>query len=156
LGASNNDRKGGGGQGRPGRTDLNKTAPPLSLSAMVEQLAALVNADAALLRRGRDLTIDIMIEIDDEPYYVAIEHGRIVGVQRGPAIMKSWAFAVRGEAEAWEKFWQPVPPPNFHDIFALAKLGAFRIEGDYRPLITNLLYFKALLAAPRALRMRGG
>jgi hypothetical protein len=137
-----------GGQG------LKIAAAPTSLSAMVEQLADLVNGDEALLRRGRYLTIDIMIEIDAQAYFVAIEHGRVVGIHRGPAIMKSWTFAVRGSSEAWDKFWQPLPPPNFHDIFALAKLGAFRIEGDYRPLITNLLYFKALLAAPRRLRMR--
>jgi hypothetical protein len=119
---------------------------------MIDRLPDLVNADEALLRRGRHLTADIMIEIDSEPHFIAIEHGRIVGMQHGPAIMKSWAFAVRGSSEAWGKFWQPFPPPNFHDIFALAKLGAFRIEGDFHPLMTNLLYFKALLAAPRGLR----
>lgn len=75
-------------------------------------------------------------------------------MQQGAAIMKSWAFAVRGSSDAWDKFWRPLPPPDFHDIFALAKRGAFRIEGDFRPLMTNLLYFKALLAAPRSLRMR--
>lgn len=121
---------------------------------MVDRLPDLVNADETLLRRGRHLTTDVMIEIDDQSHFITIEHGRVVAMQRGPAIMKSWSFAVRGSGEAWDKFWQPLPPPNFHDIFALAKLGAFRIEGDFRPLITNLLYFKALLAAPRALRTR--
>jgi hypothetical protein len=118
---------------------------------MLDRLPNLANADEVLLRRGRHLTTDVMIEIGAHPRFVAIEHGRIVGMESGPAIMKSWAFAVRGNAEAWDKFWQPAPPPNFHDIFALAKLGAFRIEGDFRPLITNLLYFKALLAMPRML-----
>lgn len=132
---------------------MNTVAALPSLSAMLEQLPALVNGDDSLVRRGRYVTTDIMIEIDAQPYFVAIEHGRVTAIERGPAIMKSWAFAVRGGSEAWDKFWQPLPPPNFHDIFALAKLGAFRIEGDYRPLITNLLYFKALLAAPRSLRM---
>jgi hypothetical protein len=133
---------------------LNTVAPSKSLSALVDRLPDLVNADETLLRRGRHLTTDMMIEIGDQSYFIAIEHGRVIAMQRGPAIMKSWSFAVRGSSEAWDKFWQPLPPPNFHDIFALAKLGAFRIEGDFRPLITNLLYFKALLAAPRALRKR--
>jgi hypothetical protein len=119
---------------------------------MVDRLPDLVDADQNLLRRGRHLTTDFMIEIDGEPYFIAIEHGRIVGIQRGAAIMKSWAFAVRGPSEAWDKFWLPLPPPNFHDIFALAKAGHFRIEGDFEPLMTNLLYFQALLAAPRRLR----
>jgi hypothetical protein len=34
-------------------------------------------------------------------------------------------------------------------MFALAKRGEFRIEGDFRPLLTNLLYFKGVLATPR-------
>ena len=123
-----------------------------SLSAMLDRLPDLANSDETLQRRGRHLTTDMLIEIGDHPHFIGIEHGRIVGTLNGPAIMKSWAFAVRGSAEAWDKFWQPLPPPNFHDIFALAKLGAFRIEGDFRPLITNLLYFKAMLATPRTLR----
>ena len=36
-------------------------------------------------------------------------------------------------------------------VLALDKFGEFRIEGDFRPLMTNLLYFKGLLEAPRAL-----
>jgi hypothetical protein len=123
-----------------------------SVAAMVERLPELVNADETLLRRGRYLTADIMIEIGTQPYYLSIDRGRVSAFQRGPLIMRSWSFAVRGGEEAWQKFWQPFPPPDFHDIFALAKHGAFRIEGDYRPLLTNLLYFKGLLAAPRALQ----
>ncbi len=121
---------------------------------MVEHLPALVNNDASLLRRGRYLTTDIMIEIGSQPYYLSIDHGRVGALERGPLVMRSWSFAVRGSEAAWRAFWQPFPPPNFHDIFALAKHGAFRIEGDYRPLLTNLLYFKGLLAAPRALQSK--
>lgn len=127
--------------------------PPLSLSAMVERLPDLVNNDQSLLRRGRYTSTNLMIEIGTQSYFLTVDQGRIASFQRGPIIMKSWAFAVRGAEEAWDRFWQPLPPPNFHDIFALAKQGAFRIEGDYQPLITNLLYFKALLAAPRVLRI---
>jgi hypothetical protein len=124
----------------------------MALSAMVERLPDLANGDAALLRRGRYLSTDIMIEIGAQPYYIAIDRGRVGDLRRGPLVMKSWSFAVRGGEAAWRAFWQPVPPPHFHDIFALAKHGAFRIEGDYGPLMTNLFYFKGLLAAPRALQ----
>lgn len=127
------------------------TQAQMALSAMVERLPDLANGDAVLLRRGRYLSTDIMIEIGAQPYYIAIDHGRVGDLRRGPLVMKSWSFAVRGGEAAWRAFWQPVPPPNFHDIFALAKQGAFRIEGDYSPLMTNLFYFKGLLAAPRAL-----
>jgi hypothetical protein len=128
------------------------SAAPAHVSALAERLPELVNANAALLRRGRHLTVDIMIEIAGATYYLSIDRGRIGAIERAPIVMKSWSFAVRGGEEAWQKFWQPYPPPHFHDIFALAKQGAFRIDGDYQPLMTNLLYFKGLLAAPRALQ----
>ncbi len=123
----------------------------LAPCAVIEQLPDLVNADAALVRRGRTLTVDVLLEIGTIPYYVSIESGRIARIERGPLIMRSWAFAIRGNEQAWRQFWLPFPPPHFHDLFALAKRGEFRIEGDLYPLMANLLYFKGMLAAPRRL-----
>ncbi|MGA7428855.1 MAG: hypothetical protein WBQ24_06265 [Xanthobacteraceae bacterium] len=136
------------------QTPTADSAVQAALSAVVERWPKLVNDNEALLRRGRYLTTDIMIEIGTQPYYISIDRGRISAVQRGPIVMKSWSFAVRGGEDAWRKFWERYPPPHFHDIFALAKQGAFRIDGDYQPLITNLLYFKELLAAPRTLQAK--
>ncbi len=129
----------------------NATEHGAALHAMLERLPALVNQDAALLRRGRHLDLDLLIEIADIPFYVSIAAGRIARLDRGPLLMRSWALAFRAPEEAWRKFWQPLPPPHFHDIFALAKRGEMRIEGDFHPLMANLLYFKDLLAAPRRL-----
>jgi len=122
-----------------------------AVHGMIEKLPELVNRDAVLLRRGRYLDLDLMIEIGDVPYYVAIESGRIARLDRGPLLMRSWALAFRGPEDVWRQFWQPFPPPHFHDIFALAKAGQFRIEGDLHPLMAHLLYFKEMLAAPRRL-----
>ena len=118
---------------------------------MIEKLPTLVNGDPALLRRGRMLDVELMVELGATPHYVSIERGRIVDIARGPNIMRSWSFAIRGPEQAWRQFWQPFPPPHFHDLFALAKKGEFRIEGDLHPLMANLLYFKDVLAAPRRL-----
>jgi hypothetical protein len=130
------------------------TEPSASLSAlhgMIERLPELVNRNAALLRRGRYLDLDILIELGAVPYYGSIVGGRIARLDRGPLLMRSWGIAFRGPEETWRQFWQPFPPPHFHDIFALAKCGQLRIEGDVHPLMANLLYFKEMLAAPRLL-----
>jgi hypothetical protein len=82
---------------------------------------------------------------------MSIAGGRIARLDRGPLLMRSWVLAFRAGEEAWRQFWQPFPPPHFHDIFALAKRGQLRIEGDVHPLMANLLYFKEMLAAPRLL-----
>ncbi len=122
-----------------------------ALHGMIERLPELVNRDPVLLRRGRLLDLDVLIEIGDVPYHAAIERGRIARLDRGPLLMRSWALAFRAGDDAWRRFWQPFPPPHFHDIFALAKRGELRIEGDFHPLMANLLYFKDVLAAPRRL-----
>jgi hypothetical protein len=132
-------------------SEATATRTGLSPSALAEKIPELVNADASLLLRGRYTQAAFMIEIGTVPYYLTVQDGRIAQMDRGPLIMRSWSFAVRGEEPAWRQFWQPLPPPHFHDIFALAKAGTFRIEGDLRPLMTHLLYFKGVLAAPRAL-----
>jgi hypothetical protein len=129
----------------------NQGADHSTLHEMIERLPELVNDDAVLLRRGRYLDLDILIEISAAPYYVSIAAGRIARLDRGPLLMRSWALAFRGPEDAWRQFWQPFPPPHFHDIFALAKAGQLRIEGDVHPLMANLLYFKDMLAAPRRL-----
>jgi hypothetical protein len=126
-----------------------------SLLERFEAVPALANADAWLMRRGRFLSTDCLVGIGTVPYRLAIEHGRIARCERGPFVMPSWTFAIRGEAEAWEGHWEPMPAPHYHDIFALSKRGLLRIEGDLHPLMANVFYFKTLLALPRRQAGRG-
>lgn len=118
---------------------------------MIEKLPELVNSDEVLVRRGRYLSVDFMIEVGERQYIVRVREGRIAGVDTGPFVMPSWTFAVRGSAEAWERFWEPVPAPGWNDIFALRKDGRMTLEGDLQPLMANLLYIKEVLATPRKL-----
>lgn len=117
----------------------------------IERLPELVNGDLALVRRGRYLNIEFLVEVGDQPYHVAIEAGRVRQVIAGPILMRSWRFAVRASENAWHRFWQPNPEPGYHDLFAITKRGEARIEGDLQPFMANLRYFKEVLAAPRAL-----
>lgn len=118
---------------------------------MIERLPELVNGDAALVRLGRHLTADVLVEVGDAEYLLAIANGRVERVERGPFLMRAWTFAVRAPADAWKRFWAPVPEPGFHDLFAMTKHGMARVEGDLRPLLANLHYVKEVLAAPRRL-----
>ena len=119
------------------------------LARRIALLPPHANGDAFLVHRGRFVTLDFRIELGAAPYQVSIERGRIAALERGPHLMRSWRFRIAGQEAAWRQFWQEVPPPHHHDIFALQKLGTFAIEGDLQPLMANLLYFKDVLAAPR-------
>jgi hypothetical protein len=118
-------------------------------SAMIDNLARLVNADAGLVRRGRFVDTTFLIAIDEAYSLVGVEKGRIVSVTHGPFITPNYSFALRAPRDVWEKFWQPLPPLGFTDIFALVKQKLMKVEGDLHPLMSNLLYFKDVIAAPR-------
>jgi hypothetical protein len=113
-------------------------------------LPALLAADADLLRRGRWLTTDCRVDIGGEPFFLTIRDGALAAFEQGPKLMRSTAFTFRATDEAWTNYWQPVPAPGWHDLFALTKRGAASMDGDLRPLLQNLQYFKDLLALPRS------
>ncbi len=119
--------------------------------AAFQRLPELVDKDPNLLRLGRYLTVEFMVEVGSVPFYVSIADGHLVELERGPKLMRPWIFAVRGTAEAWNRFWQPIPEPGWHDLFALMKRQVASVEGDLRPFMANLQYIKDLLAAPRRL-----
>jgi hypothetical protein len=118
---------------------------------MIDRIPGLVNGDEALVRRGRFLTCDFLVEVGDVAYHVSVKQGRIASVTRGPVPARPWRFAIRAGAEAWREFWQPVPRPGYHDLFALTRFGHARIEGDLLPLMANLRYVKEVLETPRRL-----
>ena len=110
---------------------------------------ARVNARDRLVWRGRHLTTTFLLQVGDQGFLVHIAEGRLASVRTGPFVLADWAFALRAPAKAWSQFWSPLPPPGFHDIMAMLKLGHLTIEGDLYPLMSNLLYFKDVLAAVR-------
>jgi hypothetical protein len=112
-------------------------------------LPRLLAADQDLLRRGRWLTVDCRIDVGSEPFFLSIRDGALAALERGVRLMRSTAFSFRATDEAWTKYWKPMPDPGWHDLFALTKRGAASMEGDLRPLLQNLQYFKDLLALPR-------
>ncbi len=122
---------------------------------MIDMLPQLVNADAALVRRGRFLTTDFLVEVGDETFQVTVQEGRIAAVTRGPAPERPWSFAIRAPEDAWREFWQPVPRVGYNDLFALTRFGRARIEGDLLPLMANLRYVKEVLETPRRLARNG-
>jgi len=123
---------------------------------MIDKIASLVNADVNLVRRGRLVDTTFMIAIDDAYHLIRVEGGHIAKVTPGPFITPDYSFVLRASREVWEKFWQPLPPLGFTDIFALVKQKLMRVEGDIHPFMANLLYFKDVIAAPRKVNSNAG
>jgi len=127
--------------------------PPASHA--IEHLGDVVNGDPQLVHRGRFVDLEWLWQIEAVPYHVHIQRGMIVELVRGPVLMRSHRFAIRGPADSWERFWAPVPRPGFHDLFAMTKSGRATIDGDLQPFFANLRYFKDVIAAPRRLATEG-
>jgi hypothetical protein len=121
---------------------------------MMDNIASLVNADAKLVLRGRFVDTTFMVAIDEAYTLIRVQEGRIVEVTPGPFITPDYSFALRASRGVWEKFWQPLPPLGFTDVFALVKQKLMRVEGDIHPFMANLLYFKDVIAAPRQTKQK--
>jgi hypothetical protein len=119
-------------------------------SGMIEALKQLVNADEALVRRGRFLTTTFLLEVGQTAWLIAIFEGRIVSVTPGPFVMPSSSFALRAAEAEWEKFWSNRPPPGSNDLMALIKRRVLKAEGNLQIFMANLRYFKEALTKLRA------
>lgn len=120
---------------------------------MLERLQDLVNADPALVRRGRWTNADMLLESGARRWLVAIRAGRVESVRPVGLAVVAFDFAIRSTEEAWAEFWKPMPKPRHHDLIALIRDGKMRFEGDMDLLMANLLYLKLVLEAPRRARV---
>ena len=120
-----------------------------NLLARAAAIPATVNARPDILRRGRHLHADMGLAIDETVTVFRINGG----VMETPAIqapvMPSCDFTIRAGADAWAVFWQPKPPPGFHDIMALLRQKRMRFEGRLQPMMAHLFYVKMVLEIPR-------
>lgn len=115
-------------------------------------IQAQLNETPHLLRLGRLFSETVLIEVGQDQIYLTFERGQLVEVIPGPSRKTPWRFAFRTDAEALEKFWQPVPEAKFHDIFGLVTIGRGKIDGDILCLVKNLRFFKEVMALARPAR----
>ena len=118
----------------------------------LESWANKVNDDRVLRVIGRFFTVNFVIGIDDKDYLIVVREGRIQMVTEGvSANMMGWQFALRAASSSWSRFVQPMPPPMFNDIWAMAHPlhNKLKIEGDTKPFWQNLRALSWMLAIMR-------
>jgi hypothetical protein len=129
--------------------DLQRAETEARQAARFAAISEAVNADTALVRRGRWLTTDFVLRIGSTGCFTAVRNGQIESIETKPQIMRVSSFTIRAAAQDWEAFWTPFPRPGWHDIFAMVKGGRAAIEGDIHLLTCNLQYLKDVIAMPR-------
>ena len=116
---------------------------------MIEALPDLVNANAALVRRGRWTNAKMLLGVGEDHWLITIAEGRISDCRRHHWRISDFDFAITGDEAAWRKCWSSPPPPMHHDLHALMRIGAIRIEGDIDLMLANMLYLKIMLETLR-------
>lgn len=87
----------------------------------VERWARCVNDDRILPVIGRFFTGRFMLGVDETEYLIEVRGGKIQRIAEGltPNDM-GFEFGLKAPSSAWAKFSQPIPPPMFNDIWAMA------------------------------------
>jgi hypothetical protein len=125
------------------------SASDAAVAEIFAGLPAMLDRAPALISRGRMLDCECLLGPSDHSFHVSIHNGAIVDMTPAPVLMRSWRFAYRASSAAWVEYWRPMPRPGWHDLLALTKRKEATLEGDLHPFMTNLQYFKDLLALPR-------
>lgn len=116
---------------------------------MFERLIETAGPDTELARRGRSLSARLLLRAGSDETLITIDRGAVIDLQNGPLLMPSYDVAIEATAQEWRAFLKPIPAPGHHDVMALIRRGAMRFSGNLHPLMSNLLYFKLLLASLR-------
>jgi hypothetical protein len=115
----------------------------------LESLKQRARGDALLARFGRDLDLALIVGDGELDWLVEIENGVVMRVTRGPLVMPRTDLRLRAASETWARFLEPVPPPGYHDLFAMRRYRRIQIEGDIRLMSAYLFYLKRLFALLR-------
>ncbi len=113
-------------------------------------------ADAPGLARRPGPSADLLLRIGDAAHRLVIRDGVLLAADPAPALMPRYDLALTADAAAWARFTSAPPPPGWHDLMALVRQGALRVEGNLQPFMAHLGWFKALfgllrpVAPPRA------
>jgi hypothetical protein len=97
----------------------------------LERFKARANADSELAVIGGWFTTSFGLTFGEARYALKVEKGRIDGIVAAPRLDTRVPFGFRAPVEVWRKFLSSMPPPLFHDFFAmLMRVPEFVLEGD--------------------------
>lgn len=118
----------------------------------IERWARLVNEDRILPVTGRFFTNRFVLGVDEIEYLIEVRGGKIQRISEGLAPNDmGFDFGLKAPSSAWAKFSQPIPPPMFNDIWAMAHPlhKQLSIVGNTLPFWQNLRALTRMLSLMR-------
>jgi hypothetical protein len=89
-----------------------------------------INADPEFKLASRFFSKDILLVVGDSKCIVRVRDGNVTEIKLNPSFMNPWSFFIKGSAETWQKFLQPIPPPFFTDLYGCISRQNFELGGD--------------------------
>ena len=116
---------------------------------VIENLKNKVNKNTNLIKRGRWINLTFILGVNEKEFIFKIVDGKINSIFQKKVDTEFGIFKISSSLENWEKHWLKIPPRDFHDLFAMLSKKLIKLDGDLKPLMQNLQYFKDLLASNR-------
>ena len=89
-----------------------------------------INSDPEFKLASRFFSKDILLIVGDAKCIVKVRDGIVIEIKLNPTFMNPWNFFIKGSAETWQKFLQPIPPPFFTDLYGGISRQHFELGGD--------------------------
>ena len=89
-----------------------------------------INNDPEFKLASRFFSKDILLIVGDTKCIVKLRDGIVSEIKLNPTFMNPWSFFIKGSAETWQKFLQPMPPPTFTDLYGCISRQHFELGGD--------------------------
>jgi hypothetical protein len=109
--------------------------------AMIDKDAfvASVNSDPEFALAGRFLNSTMKLDMGDDPILLTFRDGKLANLSEA-TLFDSADVGIKGSAEDWREFLQPIPKPFYHDMFAAVVREGFEWSGD---VVTMFAYYSA-------------
>ena len=89
-----------------------------------------INSDPEFKLASRFFSKDILLIVGEAKCFVKLREGVVTEIKLNPTFMSPWSFFIKGSAETWQKFLQPIPPPTFTDLYGCISRQHFELGGD--------------------------
>lgn len=87
--------------------------------------------DTRLRTVGHDSDVSFCVKQDRNRVFVHFQNGNIIDFDLNPSINRAWSFTISAPGDVWDKYFETIPPPIYHDLFSmLAHIPDCQIEGD--------------------------
>lgn len=120
----------------------------------MKELVKLINDDPELTRRGAAYDLELGLVNGNDRFLFEITNGKLTAWHKNEEREAVNGFTLSGPPLSWSRFCEQVPPPEFHDIFAMLSRGHISLTGNTGLLMSNILYVTGFMAHVRKLMLK--